>query len=331
MSSTYNSLLPSDAIPPTSRCAQTAPITSCADVDIFNNFVDMDSPPSSSIAVKRRASPKRTYRKWKAVLAHFSPPRLALPPPTTLKPSISCLSRPSATSSPSSNSACPAVDDLPIDGDGQIVFPVYEARLSCDPDPAGGSDVQKLLRTLELAISHSHEQAQSGERTHLLRSLYSLCITSPVEADLCISEGGVETVLRVLNLCADFQSSASVDMTALMQESEKALLLLQLLTSSSADGCTTALNQSSLLISTLGKKLLRVSEACTHLVITILTMLCRHPSADALDFSQAVSETAIPSKLVVVLQVASRPSTKRKAGALLRLLGQQKKMLEERS
>ncbi|KAH7295643.1 hypothetical protein KP509_27G058700 [Ceratopteris richardii] len=216
-----------------------------------------------------------------------------------------------------------------MDDDAEVTFPQNETSPSHSSDARDGNNVLELLRALAISTFNSQDQPKSDERECLLKALYALCISSPGVVDLCISEGVIETVLRMLNSHPHSQSSASDDMATWMMENEKAIALLQVLTSSSRDSLTATLNQSSLLITTLGKILLRVSETCTDLVITILTMLCRHPSAAALAFCQAVSGTAIPSKLVIVLQVSSNDTTKQKAGTLLRVLGQRNKKLEQ--
>ncbi|KAH7295639.1 hypothetical protein KP509_27G058400 [Ceratopteris richardii] len=295
---------------------------SCPDVYIFNRITNLDSPRSSSTSIKRRTC---AYKKWKAVLAQFSPPRLALPLLSNLKPSISSPNRASAISSPSFNST-----NFLVDHGCNKDSTLNESPL-CNSHPVGDGNVQELLRTLALSITYSHAEIQSKERASALSSLYSMCISSPGIADLCISEGAVEILLGLLNSRPDSQSSSSVEMPALVRhETEKALLLLQLLISSS-DGCPNVFNHSSLLISTLQKKLLRVSDTSTELVITILIKLCRHPSATAFNFSHAVSETAISGKLVVVLQVAPKQSIKQKAATLLRIVAEKNVELDHPS
>ncbi|KAH7427652.1 hypothetical protein KP509_10G053700 [Ceratopteris richardii] len=127
-------------------------------------------------------------------------------------------------------------------------------------------------------------------------------------------------MLNLVNTNIGCQRSSSVAIQAI----EVAFRQLRLLVSSSMRGCQAAFVQSSSVISALGAKLLRVSEACTESAIAILTVLCGNQSDSAMDFCKAVSETSIPSKLVVVLQVASKESTKGRVARLLRLLGQQK-------
>ncbi|KAH7295637.1 hypothetical protein KP509_27G058200 [Ceratopteris richardii] len=310
---------------------------SCPDVDIFNRIANLDSPRSSSTSIKRRTC---AYKKWKAVLAQFSPPRLALPLLSNLKPSVSSPNRASAISSPpfipSSPNGASAISSPPfipsnlLVDDGCKKDSTLNQSPLCISHPVANGNVQELLRTLALPRSHSHAQIQSSQRASALSSLYSMCISSPGIADLCSSEGAVEILLGLLNSRADSQSPSSVDMPAWVHETEKALLLLQLLISSSG-GCPNVFNHSTLLISTLQKKLLRLSDTSTELVITILIKLCRHPSATAFNFCHAVSETAIPGKLVVVLQVACKQSIKQKAATLLRIVADKNEELDNPS
>ncbi|KAH7295640.1 hypothetical protein KP509_27G058500 [Ceratopteris richardii] len=197
---------------------------SCPDVHIFNSIANLDSPRSSSTSIKRRAC---ASKKWKAVLAQFSPPRLALPLLSNLKPSVSSPNRASAISSP------PFIPfNLLVDDGCKKDSTLNESPL-CISHPVGDCNVQELLRTLALPRSHSHAQIQSSQRASALSSLYSMCISSPGLADLCISKGAVEILLGLLNSRADSQSPSSVEMPAWVHETEKALLLLQLLISSS--------------------------------------------------------------------------------------------------
>ncbi|MCO5608771.1 hypothetical protein L7F22_062987 [Adiantum nelumboides] len=303
---------------------------------LLNKYIHVDSPRSSPSLFKRPASPAAgptssttsTTKKWKAVLAHLSPPRL-LPVPASLRRSYRSRRPPP---SQVANTALAIASDVaipasirPIDITASDNIPPVSTPIRPLPAPhiditaPYTNDVHRLLHILTESLTPNAHINATGARSDALASLYSLCLASPSAVDLCVAANSVDTVLDILNFTRHDAPATITDMA--VEESEKALLLLQLLTSSSADGCTAALRRLSFTIVTLGRKLLRVSEACTSSSIAVLIALCRYP--EATPFCKAVSETAIPSKLVVVLQVASKDSTKRRAGRLLRLLGEQ--------
>ncbi|KAI5062743.1 hypothetical protein GOP47_0023282 [Adiantum capillus-veneris] len=138
-------------------------------------------------------------------------------------------------------------------------------------------------------------------------------VAKPIIIDRRVATGCVAVILNLLSTPEAHAHCLTAPMGA-----EKALLLLDLITTESEAGCTTVLQRSSSVINTLGRKLLRISETCTASVMAILVTLCSKSNGES--FRQAISKTAIPSKLVLVLQVASKGSTKQSAGKLLQLL-----------
>ncbi|KAI5062739.1 hypothetical protein GOP47_0023278 [Adiantum capillus-veneris] len=140
----------------------------------------------------------------------------------------------------------------------------------------------------------------------------SAAAAKPITIDQCIATACIEVIVNLL-------SHESPLAPPMAMQTEKALLLLDLITTQSEAACTAALQQySSSVINTLGRKLLRISEACTASAMAILITLCS--KSHGAPFRQAILKTAIPSKLVVVLQVASKKSSKQSAGKLLQLL-----------
>ncbi|MCO5610174.1 hypothetical protein L7F22_064410 [Adiantum nelumboides] len=329
MSGACRSLLLNNSSPPSDSSSDL----------LLNKYIHVDSPRSSPSLFKRPASPAAgpssttttITKKWKTVLAHLSPPRL-LPVPASLRRSYQSRRPPPSQVANTalviaSDVAIPAsirpIDITASDNIPPVSTPMQPLHPHIDitasiPLPSINA-VHQLLHILTESLNPNAHSNATGARSHALASLSSLCIASPSAVDLCVAANSVDTVLDILNFTRHDAPATITDMA--VEESEKALLLLQLLTSSSPDGCTAALRRSSFTIVTLGRKLLRVSEACTASSIAVLIALCRHP--EATPFCKAVSETAIPSKLVVVLQVASKDSTKRRAGRLLRLLGEQ--------
>ncbi|KAH7427653.1 hypothetical protein KP509_10G053800 [Ceratopteris richardii] len=294
---------------PTSRHKPQHPSLRAED-DIFEKLIHLESPPSSSFSSKTGDATCQS-----PCIVDSTPPRLTLPASNTLRSPLLISSTQSWASleSPSASSPLSVTNHDSPDGLSVNLF-----------DSSGSSPsnltVEEILRRLRdfppLANSHIHFQ----ELAHLLKSLHSFCSSSETALNLCVSEGCVETILKIMNTDIDAQRCSSVA----IQSIEIASRQLQLLIASSTCACEAAFNKSSLTISTLKGKLLQISEACTESAISILTMLCRYPSACAIDFCKAVSETSIPCKLVVVLQVALKESTKRRAARLLRLLEKQR-------
>ncbi|KAH7427650.1 hypothetical protein KP509_10G053600 [Ceratopteris richardii] len=297
------------ALSPTSRHKPQHPSLRAED-DIFEKLIHLETPPSSS------SSSKTGDANWQSPYTVNSiPPRLTLPAWNTLRSPllISCTHAWASVESPSASSSLSTTNHDSPDG-------LYANQFDSSAFSPSNCNVEEILRRLRdfPPLSNSHIQFQ--EVGHLLESLHSFCSSSESAVDLCVSGGCVETIIKILNTDIDGRRCSSVELQAI----EIAFRQLQLLLASSTSACEVAFNKSSLIISTLKGKLLQFSEVCTESAIFILTMLCRYPSAYAIDFCKAVSETSIPCKLVVVLQVAAKESTKRRATRLLRLLEQQK-------
>lgn len=293
--------------------------------DLFFKYTHNNSPPPSTPPLL--APSLKHNSKWRAVLA--------------LLPSRSTRSLTAQASSSASTSSPP---ELHIECASS--HPQLARKRTVDSDPLAAHitspnhNSHPHLATPEckttvdadqpIATHHSEAASNSNNLLHMflkgaysddiegqirtLDALCTLCADMPSVADRCVAAGGVEIILNILNTSTARTRSPA----ASAEENEKALHLLHLITASSEDGCAAALRHSSSMISILGKKLLRISEACTASAVTVLSTLCYH--SDAALFRKALSETAIPSKLVVVLQVASEDSTKQKAGRLLRII-----------
>ncbi|KAH7427649.1 hypothetical protein KP509_10G053500 [Ceratopteris richardii] len=285
--------------------------SSNAEVDIFSTLTRLESLPFLSSLPPALS---KTSCSDSTDFLQSIPHQLALPSSKTLRsPSImSCID--------SWASIDPSSSLTSLHGKDHVSAVRNSVNTSCS-STSSNCNVKEILQSLRDLGSHRNPHIQVERLGHLLTSLHSICISSPSAVSFCVSEGGVETMLNLLNMNIDCRRSSSVAIRAI----EIACRQLLLLVSSSTCGCQAAFVQPSYVISTLGGKLLRVSECCTDSVLSILTILCGNKSDSAIDFCKVVAETSIPSKLVVVLQVASQGSTKRRTARLLRLLGQQKR------
>lgn len=155
-----------------------------------------------------------------------------------------------------------------------------------------------------------------GNRSSLDHSngvLDVLCAASTVKeyAERCIRSGGVALAVSLLSA----ESRRPVI--------EKSLGLLQCLLSSSEGRAALAKEDIGVVIATIAKKVLRVSEAATESAVEILWIVCRY-SSEHLAAKKKAAEAGLMGKLVVVLQVDGREITRRRAGRLMRLLAESK-------
>ncbi|KAH7427648.1 hypothetical protein KP509_10G053400 [Ceratopteris richardii] len=295
---------------PTCSCERQQ-TSSNAELDIFSRLTRLETLPFPSSLPPALS---KTACSDSADLLQSIPHRLTWPSSNTLRsPSImSCID--------SWGSVDPSSSLTSLHGKDHDSAVRSSVNTSCN-STSSNCKVKEILQSLRDLGSHPNPHIQVEELSNLLTSLHSICISSPSAVSFCVTEGGVETMLNLLNTNIDCRRSSSVAIQAI----EIACRQLLLLVSSSTCGCQAASLNPSYVISTLGGKLLRFSECCTESALSILTILCGNQSDSAIVFCKVASETSIPSKLVVVLQVASQGCTKRRAARLLRLLGQQKR------
>ncbi|KAI5062744.1 hypothetical protein GOP47_0023283 [Adiantum capillus-veneris] len=261
------------------------------------------------------------------------------------------LLRPASVTISSPSGARPRADHIaPAVIDRNELRPAPAAKLPlclCHEGPSGGIDNPQLNESsisctdADLATATSSDSSSCSltfdvnssldiflqtmphlndiqDQIRILDTTCNACssVAKPIIIDRRVATGCVAVILNLLSTPDAHAHCLTAPMGA--RQTEKALLLLDLITTESEAGCTTVLQRCSSVINTLGRKLLRISETCTASVMAILVTLCS--KSDGESFRQAISKTAIPSKLVLVLQVASKGSTKQSAGKLLQLL-----------